>query len=444
MRHSWTRYLPEGLRHSLAGQGELRKVAGNAAWQFADQLARMAIGLAVGIWLARYLGPEQYGLLSYALAFVALFGAFAAMGLDDIIVRDIVREPAGRDRILGSACLLRLCGGALAFAAAVGTIMLLRPGDPLSHALVALVACGSVFQAFSVIEFWFHAQVQARSVVLAKCCAFLLCSLAKVVLILAAAPLVAFAWVALAEVVLGVIGLAMAYQLTGHRLRAWRGTLATAGALFRDGWPLMLSGMVIMVYLRIDQVMLGELAGDGEVGVYSVAVRLAEVWYFIPTALYWTLFPGIVAARSESEELFYERLQKFYNLVVLAGYTVAIPVTLLSHWLVPLLFGAEYARGGPMLAVLIWANLFTGLEMARSGFLTAMNWTRLYLATVTLGCLLNIALNFWLIPLYGGMGAVAASLAAYWLAAHGACFLFAPLRRTGAMLTRALLWPRVW
>jgi O-antigen/teichoic acid export membrane protein len=97
-----------------------------------------------------------------------------------------------------------------------------------------------------------------------------------------------------------------------------------------------------------------------------------------------------------------------------------------------------------MLAVLIWSNIFTGLEMARSAFLTTMNWTRLYLLTVFLGCALNVALNLYLIPRYGGMGAVVASLIAYWFAAHGSCFLFKPLRRTGAMLTRALLYPKVW
>lgn len=190
--------------------------------------------------------------------------------------------------------------------------------------------------------------------------------------------------------------------------------------------------------------MLGELTGDGEVGVYAVAVRLAEVWYFVPAALYWSLFPGIAAARGNDEGLFFERLQKFYNVAAAAGYLVALPTALLAHWLVPLLFGGDYAGAGTMLAVLIWGNLFSGLEMARSGFLTAMNWTRLYLVTASLGCLLNIALNWLLIPKFGGMGAAAASVVSYWFAAHGSCFLFKPLWKTGGMLTRAIVCPKVW
>jgi O-antigen/teichoic acid export membrane protein len=405
----------------------------------------MGVALFVGIWLARYLGPEQFGLLSYALAFVALFSAWSSLGLDDIIVRDIVQNPDGKDEILGTAFLLKVLGGAMAFLAAVGTVFVLRSGDVLSQWLVGIIGLGAVFQAFNVIEFWFHSQVQAKYAVFARNAAFLLCSLGKIVLILTAAPLVSFAWIALLEVIAGATGLIVAYHCRGGRLRNWGGSLKKATALLKDSWPLMLSGMVIMVYLRIDQVMLGEMAGNEEVGIYSVAVRLAEVWLFIPTAIYWSVFPSIVEAKGGgNEELFYERLQKLYNLMALSAYTIALPVTLLAQWLVPLLFGEAYARGGLMLAVLVWANIFMGLEMARSAFLTAMNWTRIYLLTVSLGCLLNIVLNFFLIPIYGGLGAVLASILAYWFAVHGSCFLFKPLRRTGNMLTKAMLYPKVW
>lgn len=440
----WLRCLPAGLRARIAGEDAVRHALGNTGWQFADSLLRLGGGLLLGIWMARYLGPEQFGLLSYALALYLLFSALAGFGLDDILVRDVVRDPAARDEIVGTAFLLRLASGIVAFAGAAGVVVLLRPDDSLSHWLVGIIAAGLVFQAFNVIEYWFHSRVQARSVVLARDAAFLLGALFKIGLLLAAAPLVYFAWVALLEIAAGAAGLIVAYRYSGGRLRQWRYSRQRAVGLFRDSWPLMLSLIVITVYLRIDQVMLGEMVGDEEVGIYAVAVRFAEAWYFIPTALYWTLFAGIVEARAISDELFYARLQRFYNLAALAAYAVAVPVTLIAQWLVPTLFGEVYARGGLMLAVLIWANLFTGLEMARSAFLTTMNWTRLYLATVLLGCALNIALNYLLIPRYGGMGAAVASVISYWFAAHGACFLFRPLRRTGAMLTRALLCPKGW
>ncbi len=440
----WYRFLPASIRSKLESRSGLGHVAGNTGWQFGDNLLRMALGLVVGIWLARYLGPEQFGLFNYALAFVALFSALSSLGLDDIIVRDIVHEPGCRDTILGTAFFLKFIGGLISFLAILGTVFLLRPQDADSRWLVGVIGAGSVFQAFNVIEYWFHSQVQARYAVVARCSAFILCSLIKIGLILAEAPLIAFAWVALLEVLLGMSGLVIAYQKRSGSILKWRAGFDRAKVLLRDSWPLMLSSMVIMVYLRIDQIMLGEMSGNEEVGIYSVAVRLAEVWYFIPSALYWSLFPGVIEAKNLNDSLFYERLQTLYNLVVFSGYAVAIPVALVAQWLVPTLFGDAYGRAGLMLAVLIWSNVFTGMEMARSAFLTAMNWTRIYLVTVSLGCALNVALNSVLIPRYGGMGAVMASLIAYWFAAHGSCFLFKPLRRTGAMLGKALLYPKAW
>ncbi len=444
MNQSWTKYLPGFIQDQLKGSHALQKIIGNTGWQFADNILRMVVGLLVGIWIARYLGPEKFGLFSYALAFVALFSPLASLGLDDIVVRNLVRDPASREETLGTAFVLKLTGGALSFVAATGSIFILRAVDDQSHWLVGIIATGAIFQAFNAIEFWFNSQVQAKYSVVAKNAAFLICSVMKVALILAGAPLVAFAWVSMIEVMLGSAGLVVAFRSRGYRLGDWRSSLGMAKTLLKDSWPLIFSCIVIMIYLRIDQVMLGEMVGSEEVGVYSVAVRMAEVWYFIPTAVYWSVLPSIVEAKAANEELFYGRLQKYYSLMALTAYAIAVPVTFLAGWLVTTLFGAAYSRAGTMLSVLIWANLFTYLEVARSAFFTAMNWNKIYMVTLFLGAILNIALNLLLIPRHGGLGAVIASCVAYWFAAHGACFLFKSLRKTGYMLTKAMIYPKVW
>ena len=444
MNQVWTKYLPSFLRAKIDGRAYLQNVISNTGWQFADNIIRMGVGLVVGIWVARYLGPEQFGLFSYALAFVALFTPLSALGLEDIVIRDIVREPECKDQTLGTAFLLMSVGGVLAFLVTTLCILALRPDDSLSHWMVGIIALGSVLQSFSVIDFWFHSQVQAKYLVIAKNIAFLLCSVLKIALILFRAPLVAFAWAYTLELVAIAIGLTIVYNIRGHSLRKWQASAKRAKTLLKDSWPLLFSGVVIMVYLRIDQVMLGEMAGSEEVGIYSVAVRLAEIWMFIPMAIFLSVFPAIVEARSTSEDLMYGRLQQLYNLMAFLAYSVAIPVTLLSNWLVGTLFGDAYTRAGSMLAVLIWANVFTSLEIARSASLSSMNWTRLLFVTVLLGGIVNIALNYLLIPRFGGAGAVIASLAAYWFAAHGSCFLFKPLIPTGCMLTKAILYPKIW
>jgi O-antigen/teichoic acid export membrane protein len=419
-------------------------VISNTGWLVSDRIMRMGVGLLVSVWLARYLGPGQYGLLNYAMAFVMLFSSVAMLGLDEIGVREMVQAPSRRDDILGTSFFLMLCCGTVVFGLAMGTIILLRPADSVTRWLVGILAAGIIFQAFDVVDFWFQAQVQSKYTVIAKGIAYLVLSLIKIILILLEAPLVAFAWAGLAELAVGAVGLVIAYELRGHRIRAWQAGIATAQKLLRDSWPLIFSAIVTMIYLRIDQVMLGEMAGSEEVGVYAAAVRIAEAWYFIPVAVCSSVFPGMVEAGAVSEERLNEKLQKLYNLMAFSGYAVAIPFTFLSDWLVELLFGAAYARAGSLLAVLVWAGLFINLVTARNIFLISRNWNRLHLVTMSLGCVLNVVLNYFLIPLYGAMGSVIASLASYWLAAHGSCFLFSPLYKTGRMMTMALIFPRVW
>jgi O-antigen/teichoic acid export membrane protein len=444
MNQAWTRFLPSALRAKVEGRAYLQNVVSNVGWQIGDNILRMGVGLLISVWVARYLGPAQFGLLSYVLAFVALFSPLATLGLDDIVVRNLVRDPESRDETLGTAFLLKLIGGAVSLLAALGAIFLLRPGEQLSHWLVTIIAAGAVFQAFHAIEFWFNSQVQAKYPVLAKNAAFILCALVKIGLILGGASLTAFAWIGTLEIAAGSAGLVIAYRNRGYRLRRWKISLEKARFLLKDSWPLLFSCIVIVIYLRIDQVMLGEMAGIEAVGIYSVAVRLAEVWFFFSAAVYWSVLPSLVEAKATSDALFYERLQKYYNLMALAAYGIAIPVTLSANWLVLTLFGAPYAEASLMLSVLIWTNLFIYLDSARSAFFNAMNWYRLYLVTLALGAGLNVLLNLFLIPRYGGLGAVIASCISYWFAAHGACFLYKPLHKTGWMLTKAIFYPRVW
>ena len=436
--------LPVQIRARWLEERAFRASVGNVAWLLGEKIVRMGGGLLIGICIARYLGPARLGLLSYAGAFVSLFATLASLGLDGIVVREIVRDPARQGEILGTSFLLKLAGGGGCFLAALGAVRLLHPHDGVTCWLVGIGASGMLFLAFDVIDFRFQAEVRSRSTVLARCSSFLVIAALKLYLINTGAPLVAFAWAGAAEFLLAALGLVLFYRARGCSMRDWRPTTDCAGRLLKDSWPLIFSGFVIIVYMRIDQIMIAHLSGDREVGIYAVAVALAEAWYFIPTIIVSTLFPGIIAALGENDELFYNRLQKLYNLMALLGYLVAVPTSLLSGWVIRLLYGGAYAEAAPMLAVLIWAGLFVNLGVARGAYLTARNWTRIYFLTVTLGAVFNVCANLVLIPRLGGLGAVLASCLAYWFAAHGSCYLFAPLRRTASMMTRALLLPRPW
>lgn len=432
------------IRKRLERFLHLEDVASNTGWLFADNILRAGVGFLVGVWVTRYLGPERYGQLSYAVAFVAMLSSVALLGLDGIVVRNLIRTPAHRETIVGTAFFLKLTGAIVTATSIMAAILLIRHDDPMTQALVGITSLGLIFQSFGSIDFFFQSQLKAKYCACSRSIAFLVCSSIKVALIIYQAPLIAFAWIGTAETALGAIGFLAAYRMNSYSVRSWRLDIGMAKSLLRDSWPLILTDIVMMLSMRIDKIIIGEISGNAELGIYAVAALVAEALYFIPLSLASSCFPGIVAAREESEALFLEKLQHFYNVMAFAGYAVAIPMSLIAGWGIPLLFGDSYARAGNMLIGLTWASLFINMGFARSYFLTAMNWTRLHFITDLLGCAANITLNLILVPRYGAMGAVVASAISYWLAAHGSCFLFRPLIPTGIMLTRALCLPKPW
>jgi polysaccharide transporter, PST family len=391
----------------------LQRILANTSWLFADRIVRMAVGLLIGIWIARYLGPDQYGVFNYAFAYVALFSAFATLGLDKVVVRDIVRDPSGKHETLGTAFVLKLLGSGLTLALTVGTVGFLRPGDTLTYWMVAIAAGGSIFQAFDAIDFWFQSQIESKYAVLARFAAFVVVASIRVALILVRAPLIAFAFAVLAETALGAVGLIIVYQARGEQIARWRASLTGAKGMLKTSWPLILSGMAIMTYMRIDVVMLGEMVDDRAVGIYAAATRFSELWYFIPMAITSSVFPSIVAAKSIGEAEYVRRLQKLFDLMTGLAVAVAIPMTFLSDFVIRLFYREAYDGAGPILAIHIWAALFVFLGVAQSPWDLTEGLTKLAMKRTMAGAVVNVALNFVLVPLYAGLGAAIATVIAY-------------------------------
>jgi O-antigen/teichoic acid export membrane protein len=444
MSQTWTRFLPSVIRNKLHGRHDVQKAISNSGWLFAENILRSGVGFFVNAWIIRYLGPEKFGFLSYAIAFTALFSPLAQLGLDAVVVRTIVQNSSRQNEIIGSAFALKLFSAVATIALTMASIAVLRPEDRLSQALVGISILGTLFQSFGVIDFWFQAGSMSKYSVIAKTAACLTIFAVKITLILTGGSLQAFAWVGLAELLFISAGLLVAYHIAGMRLKFWKPTQDMMFQLLRDSWLLMVADLIYFAYLRIDRIMVGEISGPTELGAYSVAVLVAEAFFFIPASISLSIFPGIIKAHAESPILFKKRMQQYYALMAFLGYLTALPLSLVAEWLIPLAFGTSYSRTVPMLLVLIWGGVSLNMIHARSYFLTAMNWARLHLVLDLVGCLINITLNIFLIPAYGGMGAAVASVVTYFLTAYVLCFAFKSLRETGIMMTKAMLWPKFW
>ena len=372
----------------------------------------MGVGLLVGVWIARYLGPEQFGLMNYALAFVALFAAVANLGLNSIVVRDLVQDPANANTSMGTSFVLSVLGGFSAFCLSLLAINYARPDDELAKVIVVLLSLLMVFKATDVVRYWFESQVQSKYVVWMENGIFLIFAAIKIGLIVAEAPLLAFIWALFAEGLLVSTGLMIVYALQGGQIRAWIARISRARNLIKDSWPLTLSGLAIMVYMRIDQIMLGQMLGDESVGIYSAAVKISEVWYFIPMVIAASVFPSIIEAKKQGEVSYYQRLQKLSDLMLLLALAGAIPMTFLSDWIIGLLFGNAYQLAGSVLAIHIWSGLFVFLGLASGKWFIIEGLQKYYFYRTISGAFVNVGLNLFMIPKFGIIGAAWATVVA--------------------------------
>jgi len=409
--------VPAVLRRRIEHRPNLVKIIDNMGWLFIDKVLRMGAGLLVGILVARYLGPEQFGLLSFSTAVVSIFGAVAGLGLQSIVVRDIVLDPTCADESLGTAALLQLAGGLLAYVFLVGSIIWLRPEDTVATLLVAILGSTLLFKFSDIALYWFESQVSSKYIVWIQNACFIIFAAIKIGLITLNAPLTAFAWAAAGEVLVVALLILTMLSFRGPNLLQLRASIKRARELLKDSWPLLLSGAAIMVYMKTDQIMLGQMLDDNAVGVYSAAVRISEVWYFIPMVIVASIFPATLEAKKRDELQYQERLQRLYDLMVALSVFVALPMMFLSTHIVTALFGSAYTEAGPILAIHIWASVFVFLGVASSQHLVAENRQILSLQRTLLGAAINIFLNFLLIPILGTIGAAIATVFSYAFAA---------------------------
>ena len=439
---NWIRFIPRFIRIRLEGRLNLQKIIGNTGWLFFYSLLRMGVGVFVMTWMARYLGPEKFGIWNYSLAFVTLFSVFATLGLDSrIIIRDIVRDSEYKNEILGTTFALKVLGGILTLLLSVGVIIFIRPDDKLTHWVVGIIAAGMIFQSFDTIDSWFQSKVLSKYTVYVKSAAYLLMSLAKIAAILLSASLIVFAGIASMEIFLCSIGLLIVYWINGQSIIEWRIRWSRVKSLLNQGWPMIFSTMASIIFMKIDMVMIGQMLGGKAVGIYSVAARISELWYFIPVAIVSSVYPSIVEAKKVGEELYHHRLKHLFNLMVALSYSIIIPVTLLNKWIITLLFGKYYIEAGPVLAIHIWSAVFVFLGVSRGSYLITEGLLVYIFLTTALGAVVNIILNIFLIPSYGILGAAIATLVAYFMPIFS-CLFYRKTYKIGIMMLKSLVFIR--
>lgn len=426
------------MNTKIIGSSENKRIIKNIGWLFFDRIIRIAGGLFIGIWVARYLGPEFFGVLNYVIAYTALFSFLAKLGLDKIIIREIIRRPDKKDLILGTGFVLKLVGSVILLTAVASTVLIFKPQNHDIFYFVLIIAAGYVFQSFDVIDFFFQSRVQSKFTVLSKNCAFIVINILRVVFILNKFSLIYFVWMVLLEIFISTGLLIFFYYNNRQTIWSWKFDLSIAKELIKDAWPLMAGALFVDIYLKIDQVMIGNMLDSAQLGIYSAAVNLSSSWYFVPVAIVQSLYPHFDRLKNIDNTKYYQGLLRLYSSMLWLGVIAGMVALIWGQEIISLLYGPEYEAAASALIINIWAGIFVAQAVARGIWIIAENLQRYRLLIQLIVALSNIAGNMYLIPIMGIKGAALSTLCSQCLCTWGISLFFKPLRASTISMIKGI------
>ncbi|WP_115719143.1 flippase [Gallaecimonas mangrovi] len=410
----------------------------NLSWLFFEKILRIISGVFVGALVARYLGPNNFGVFSYSQSLVILVSSIASLGLDGIVFRELVRNRDKVKDIVATCSALKMLGFVLMTIAITFYFLLFKNELDIEN-LVYIIAISYFFQSLNTIDLYFQSERKNDISVAFKVLGLFLSILFKISLIYFNAPLVYFGWTLVLESAITYIGLSFAFF---NRRLDIKGTLhfnlTLALEFLKNSWPLIFTGAVVMVQARIDQVMLKHYLGDYEVGLYSSSLKIVEMFAFLPLILKTAFYPKISLRWHEDKEENKRVMLDYYRLNFLIFLITGFSLLLLSSYIISILYGNEFKGAGILLALMSFRLFFTNFGVSRSIFILNENMLKYSFFTEGVGTIINIILNVIFIPKFGAIGAILTTFVSYAFSIFIIDLISSPTRDNALLMLKSI------
>lgn len=421
---------------------KVRKYLFNSGWIMLEKVLSLGVTFFVTLVVARYLGPSQFGVLAYAMSLTALFGVAGHAGLSGLVMRELVRNPQQTHEVLGTSLAMKSIGYFAGLALLLVFTLSTEEIGSNEFWILIILSFTLLFKPFDVIDFWFTSELKSKYNSFARVAAMAVVALLKLCLVYFGAHLLYFALANALQVVITAVLLIALYLVKSQlSLFQWRASKERAKKLFSEGWMIFLGSIFAIIYLKTDQVMLKWLVGNEEVGIYAVAAILSEAWYFVPVAIVTSFFPKLINMQKNNDLRYEPSMQQLYDVLFLIALSIAILVTFFAEPIIVNLFGVEYLGSADILVIHIWAGLFIFMRAAFSKWILIEKLVLFSLVTQGLGAVVNVALNFYLIPQFAGKGAAYATILSYAVASYFSLCLHAKTRSAFYMMSKAMVSP---
>lgn len=403
-------YIKEKWSHT-----GFQKYLKSTGWSMSSRVLSMAVSFLATVFIARELGPTNFGQLSYAISFVAIFSFTASMGIDYILYRELIKNPDNKEKLLGSAFIIKVVAGTITAIICI-LFSAIFTADDVSKILIIILTGTFIFGSFQIINHDFQSRAESKYPAIITFITGIIINISKIIVIFLGKGVIYLSLVLLLESILYALFYWYIYKkkLSG-KITRWKYDTTTTISLLKDSWPLIFSGAFVLIYSRIDQIFIKHMLDASSVGIYDSAVRIAEVWYFIPSIIVTALFPAIIHAKKISEESYNLRLGRLALLLFIIPVLISLPLTILAPFIMQTLYGHAFIGGTIILQIYIWASIGIFLGTLVTNYLIAENCKKILLFVSLIPMITNVLLNLLWIPSFGIVGSAYATLVSYLL-----------------------------
>lgn len=394
--------------HTLKARLSGNKYFSNTVWIISGKIFQMLLQLIVGMITVRYLGPSNYGIIEYTKSYVAFMTTFASLGLSNIAVKELLEQPDNQGQTLGTMITFRVCCGILSTAIITLLVYFIDEGDTLIMKVAFLQSLSLVFQSFDLINYWYQSNLESKVSIKIQTVAYIIMATYKIVILILQKNVTWFAFTTTLESIAVASFLFFSY----HRRKAPKFSFSFQRGIgiLKQSYQFVLSGIMVLIYNHMDRIMLKQMLNESVVGQYSAAMNISLMWTFILNALTSSAEPMIISAKKKDEALYIKQLKRVYAAIIWIGIFVAGGIFICSEWIIRLMYGNAYLPAVPILRISVWHAIFAMLGATRGIWIVCENKARYVKYILGIGAIVNLILNYLLIPVWGASGAAAATL----------------------------------
>ncbi|MBQ4584457.1 MAG: flippase [Bacilli bacterium] len=384
------------------------KIIKNSIWMILATIVQMVISLFINIFVARYLGVNNYGILNYGLSFVNFFLAICNLGLNTIVIKYLIDEKNNHGEILGTCILLRFFAGLISMLLIFLIVFILKGNDKLIIYTTVLQSISLIFDSFSTISLWYQHRLESKFIAIITFFAYICMALYKVYLLIAKKNLL---WFAVSHCVSGLVTSILLFLLYNyHKGPKFKFSLKKGLKMLRQSYHFIISSLMVAVYAQIDKIMIGSMINDiSAVGYYSVATTIVSLWSFLPTAVNHSFQPVILEAKNKNENDYQNKMKQLYSIIIWLSIAYTIFILIFGRLLIIILYGKEYLAGLSALKICIFGVTFSFIGVVREFWLICENKQKYAKWFALIGVVTNIVINAILIPYFGINGAAIAT-----------------------------------